>query len=194
MELCNEFMEVFMDLITHSNNVMHLCLSMAKILKFSYMDYFHMSLCAKFHDIGKYYIPDYILDKKDKLSDYEYEIVKAHCIFGAAILKRYGYDISITYPVLCHHERYDGLGYMIGLKGEQIPLYSRIISIADSFDAMTNIRPYSKPISALDALDEIERCSGSQFDPLLAEIFVNMLRVSANTISHTSSFLHGGYA
>ncbi|RLE67815.1 MAG: hypothetical protein DRJ34_04195 [Thermoprotei archaeon] len=126
------------------------------------------------HDIGKIGISENILRKPAKLNDCEWEIIKSHPVMGEEILK----PLPTLKPVLPlirhHHERWDGKGYPDGLKGEEIPLGARIIAICDAFDAMTSLRPYRKPLSKEKALKEIEKNSGTQFDPKLVEIFLKL--------------------
>lgn len=138
-----------------------------------------MSLSAKYHDIGKIKIPDSILNKPGKLSISEMKIVKKHVIYGAEILKEKGFNDTIVKSVLYHHEKFDGTGY-IGLKGYDIPFYSRIIAIADSYDAMINYRPYNKIKNHAEAIEEIKKNSGTQFDPELVAQFLRMATKNIN--------------
>jgi HD-GYP domain-containing protein (c-di-GMP phosphodiesterase class II) len=131
-----------------------------------------LQLAALLHDIGKIGIPDNILQKPGALTPEEWEIIKKHPAKGVSILEPIKELKEVAKVVLHHHERYDGKGYLDGLKGDQIPLLSRIIAIADTFDAMTSDRPYRKRTADQDAVEEIKRCSGSQFDPVLVEAFV----------------------
>ncbi len=129
-----------------------------------------------FHDIGKIGIPDSILLKETKLTDDEYSQVKKHSLIGAHILSQVS-SFKETIPIVeYHHERYDGFGYPNKLKGEEIPYLSRITAIADSFDAMTSKRSYrdSLPLDVVEK--EIEKCKGTQFDPQIADTFLNILK------------------
>lgn len=132
---------------------------------------------ALVHDIGKTIIPRDILNKPGKLTDEEYEYIKKHSAYGAKALDQVEFLHEIALAVLHHHEYYNGTGYPEGISGEQIPLMSRILSICDSYDAMTNERPYRKAQSQEIALKEIVACAGKQFDPFLVKQFV-MLFVS----------------
>ncbi len=123
------------------------------------------------HDIGKIAIPDSILNKEGPLTEEEWEPVKAHPRLGVEILRHVIDLINCLPAILHHHERYDGNGYPSGLKGENIPLEARILTIADAYDALTSPRPYHKQLSSQQALDELKRCAGTQFDPELADIF-----------------------
>ena len=132
-------------------------------------------LSANLHDLGKVGIDNQILIKEEKLSDEEWEEIKKH--------PEIGYRIAISSPdiahiaeyILCHHEKWDGTGYPQGLKKEEIPLISRILSIVDAYDAMTSVRPYNIVKSKGEALQEIKLFSGKQFDPKLADIFTEIL-------------------
>lgn len=133
-----------------------------------------LSLLALLHDVGKLGIPDQILLKPKKLNEKEWEIMKQHSQKGYSIASAIPELMSIAEAILYHHERWDGTGYPHGLAGPNIPLLSRVISIVDAFDVMTHGRHYQKAISVSEALEEIKRCSGTQFDPMIAQIFIDM--------------------
>ena len=126
------------------------------------------------HDIGKLAIPREILRKPSKLSPHEYELVKKHPVVAAELLEKAGLS-DIAKIVRHHHERYDGSGYPDGLKGEQIPVESKIISVVDAFDAMTSDRPYRPRLSKEDAIKEIKMNSGTQFDPVVVNVFLKIM-------------------
>lgn len=126
------------------------------------------------HDIGKIGIPDSILLKPGPLSPDEWKIMRTHAELGGQLLSRIEFLKGAVPVVLHHHERWDGGGYPVGLKGEEIPLGARIFAIVDAFDAMTVDRPYSRAISAEAAREEIRRCAGTHFDPRLVEIFLGL--------------------
>lgn len=128
-----------------------------------------------FHDIGKIGIPDSILLKPEKLSDDEYSQIKNHPSIGAHILSSSAIFKNIIPIVKHHHERYDGKGYPSRLEGEEIPYVARIAAVADTFDAMTSRRSYRGPIDIEKVKEEIKRCEGTQFDPQIAEIFLEIL-------------------
>lgn len=131
---------------------------------------------SELHDIGKIAIDDAIINKPAKLDESEWEMVKKHPKIGYRILSTSPEYSEIALDILCHHERYDGKGYPRGLKGEEIPLRARIISVADAYDAMTSERPYRKPLSKEQAVDEIKKCLGTQFDPVVGDIFIKLVQ------------------
>jgi HD-GYP domain-containing protein (c-di-GMP phosphodiesterase class II) len=122
-------------------------------------------LAGLFHDIGKIGVPESILHKPGRLSDDEFELMKLHAELGAMMLDDVPDFGDLAAAVLHHHERFDGRGYPRQLSGQDIPLAARILCLADSLDAMTSHRPYKKPVSLGDALQEISRCAGDHFDP-----------------------------
>ena len=128
-----------------------------------------------FHDIGKIGIPDSILLKPDKLTDDEYSEIKNHPSIGAHILGSAKIFQDIIPIVKHHHEKYDGNGYPSRLKGEEIPYLARIAAVADTFDAMTSRRSYRDAIDLQKVKDEIKRCEGTQFDPKVADTFLDIL-------------------
>ncbi len=135
-----------------------------------------LEMAALLHDIGKIGTYDYILEKPEKLLPEEFTIVKMHPLRGSEILSPISHLKDIAKIIAHHHERYDGSGYPDGLKGEEIPLLSRILAVADAFDAMTSERPYRKTPGLELALKELERNAGIQFDPLAVSILVNYFR------------------
>jgi diguanylate cyclase (GGDEF)-like protein len=130
------------------------------------------------HDIGKIGIPDSILNKKESLSHDEWEPIKAHPQLGVAII-RHIVDLTDCLPaILHHHEHYDGNGYPTGLKGKNIPIEARILSIADAYEAMTSPRAYRKQMTAEEAVAELKSYAGTQFDPELVEVFCKLLKMT----------------
>lgn len=130
-----------------------------------------LALLTKFHDLGKVGIPDSILKKPGPLTSDEWQVMLTHTIIGHRIASASPELEPISDLIYKHHEKWDGTGYPLGLAGEDIPLECRILTIADAFDAMTNDRPYRKALSVQAAVDEIIRCSGTQFDPGLVDVF-----------------------
>ena len=157
----------------HQMRVSKICEEIARALNMPYSDLIELLLAAQLHDVGKLWISQQILDKPERLNEEEMKIVKKHVFYGYEYIKSKKMNDTIAEAVLYHHERFDGQGY-IGLKDEEIPLFSRIISIADAFDVMTNDRPYRKALSFEEALEEIKKNSGTQFDPEIADIFIKL--------------------
>jgi HD-GYP domain-containing protein (c-di-GMP phosphodiesterase class II) len=134
-------------------------------------------LSAFLHDIGKLSImPEGLLSKVAKLTAEEFIEIKRHPVFGFEFISKFATLKDVLLNILHHHERYDGRGYPNGLTGNNIPLLARIISVADSFDAMTSLRPYKKTFSMDYALGEILENAGCQFDPAVAECFIDLCK------------------
>ena len=159
----------------HSDRVSAFSVLLGKELSVSSEDLKTLEIGGLFHDIGKIGIPDSILLKEAKLTDDEYSQIKNHPSIGAHILCNAIVFQNILPIVKHHHERYDGNGYPSKLVGEQIPYLARIAAVADSFDAMTSKRTYRNAMPIEDVKQEIKRCSGTQFDPNIAEAFLNIL-------------------
>jgi putative nucleotidyltransferase with HDIG domain len=157
----------------HCQRVTAFTVTMAKAMNVDKETLSHIARGALLHDIGKMGIPDSILRKPGPLTDEEKQIMRRHCEIGYTVLQRIPFLHEAAQIVLTHQESFDGKGYPRGLKGEEIPLGSRIFAVADTLDAMISDRPYRKaqPISAAQA--EIKRCSGSQFDPKVVEVFLS---------------------
>ena len=162
----------------HSRRVTDFSLQLAKHITDQKVDFELLRLCGVLHDIGKIGVPDKVLGKPGKLSAEEFAIIKKHPGQGAQILRPMVSDgriAEISNIIKHHHERYDGKGYPDNLKGEEIPYLSRIIAIADSYDAMTSDRPYRTGMDDASAIEEIRKSSGSQFDPKLVEKFLEFI-------------------
>ncbi|WP_427338254.1 HD domain-containing phosphohydrolase [Caloranaerobacter sp. DY30410] len=169
-------------MITHPYNVAQWSLAIGKELGFDEKRLEILYLSAVLHDLGKIYISADILNKPTKLTDEEYEKVKKHPVYSYSIIKNMlqfteNFD-EIAIFAKYHHERYDGRGYPDGLKGEEIPLESRIISVADAVDAMLSNRTYKKAKSVNLVINELIRNKGKQFDPDIAEIMIKILMKS----------------
>jgi len=161
---------------SHSKKVNKYAVALAEGLNMSPLEISRLSTCASLHDIGKIGISDETLNKPGKLTAEEWEVVKAHPQLGAAIAGHARHLAPCVAGIRHHHERYDGNGYPAGLKAEEIPLEARILSIADAFAAMTSERPYSRALSYEEALEEIRRGAGKQFDPNLVEVFLSIVK------------------
>ncbi|HIS53354.1 TPA: HD domain-containing protein [Candidatus Galligastranaerophilus gallistercoris] len=134
----------------------------------------NIEIAGLLHDVGKISIPQRIICKPGKLTDEEFQIMKSHPVCSEKLVDNIKQLGQIGTWVKAHHERWDGRGYPDGLKGEEIPLSARIVAIADTYDAMTSTRSYRKALEHMEAINEIERCKGSQFDPELAQKFIDM--------------------
>ena len=159
----------------HSQRVSEYSVLIARKMGFFEEEIDNLRNAALLHDIGKIGIPDAILNKPDKLTDEEYAKMKEHVTLGAEILKDFTLVDHAVEGAKYHHERYDGTGYPEGLKGEEIPLYGRIIAIADAFDAMTANRVYRKRLSFEQVMNELKNGRGTQFDPELLDKFLELL-------------------
>ena len=160
----------------HSKKVTEYAMALAKALKLEPLELSRLSSCALLHDVGKIGTSDEILNKPGKLTAEEWEVVKLHPQLGAAIVSHTPQLAPCIAGILHHHERYDGSGYPRGLKGEDIPLEARILALADAFAAMTSERSYSDALSFEEALKEIKRGAGRQFDPHLVEVFLSAVK------------------
>ena len=160
----------------HSDRVTDLSVRLAKEVGIESKEVERIRLGGMLHDIGKIGIPELILNKPGRLDDHEFEVIKSHPVLGVGILGDVEFLQNVVPIIKHHHERYDGRGYPDKLKGTEIPYYARIVSIADTYDAMTTTRPYRKALTIEESLKEIEKCKGSQFDPELADIFIKMIR------------------
>ncbi|MBU2599902.1 HD domain-containing protein [bacterium] len=156
----------------HSERVQNISLIVADELGLSLEEKAQVKISALFHDIGKIGITEKVLGKEGPLEDKEFEVIKEHLILGANIIEKIDGLKDIVANVMNHHERFDGQGYPGGLKGTQIPLASRIISVVDSYDAMTSDRPYRQGMTKEKAVDELKRCVDFQFDPKVVKAFV----------------------
>lgn len=174
----------------HSENVANYALMIAKEMNLSNEQCEAVYIGGLLHDIGKIGITESILSKPMKLNEEEYEIIKQHPILGYEIVKSVSSfkKSGILDMVLYHHERYDGKGYPYGLKGEDIPLSARIISIADSFDAMISKRAYKDDNDLDYAMFEIIQNKGIQFDPTIAETFLDILEKDSSIFKKQPSF------
>jgi response regulator RpfG family c-di-GMP phosphodiesterase len=159
----------------HCQRVTNMSLALADGIGMADFEKDTIRVVCPIHDLGKVGIPDAILLKPGALSDEEYYIMKCHSQFGEEILSRFEILSNEAKIIRSHHERYDGRGYPDALSKEDIPACSRVIAVCDTYDAMTTNRPYRTALGKERALSEIERCAGSQFDPNMADHFIQMM-------------------
>ena len=141
-----------------------------------------LEAAAILHDIGKIGVPDAILRKPAKLTDEEYAVIKKHPEYGWAVLRAVPGFERVSLFVLHHHEAFDGKGYPAGLRGDEIPIGSRIVSVMDSFDAMVSSRPYRKGLPLDEAIKRLEADTGKQFDPIVTPRFIALARDGASAV------------
>lgn len=159
----------------HTERILKNAMEVGKKMNLSLSEMDELELVAKLHDIGKIGISEEILLKPGKLTEEEYEIIKTHTEKGYRIVRASNELDSVAKGVLTHHERWDGNGYPLKLKGEKIPLSARIVSVVDSYDVMTHDRVYRKRKKSKEAVEELKKCSGKQFDPKIVDVFVECL-------------------
>jgi len=161
----------------HARRLEQLCLKVGEKMGLASHQLTDLALLAQVHDLGKVGIPDSILHKAGPLTEEEWEIMKQHPEKGYRIASSAPDLSSIANLILRHHEHWNGGGYPLGLKERDIPIECRILAVADAYDAMTNERPFKKPVSSEEALAELEQCAGSQFDPEVVEIFLKEVKI-----------------
>lgn len=159
----------------HSLRVAYFCVSVGKEMGFTDEEIYELEVSALFHDIGKIGVPDSVLLKPSRLTEEEFLEMKLHPTKSFQILQDFPIFHQMAVNAKHHHERFDGRGYPDGLKGEAIPLFSRIILIADTFDAMTSTRPYRKGLPYETAYAELREFSGTQFDAKIVEHFISAM-------------------
>lgn len=160
----------------HSRRVAEISVEIARELKLSQWEIDKIHIAAMLHDVGKIGISDNILNKPGKLTEEEYNIIKEHPTIGVKILKKIKHIDYVHKIVEHHHERYDGKGYPHGLKGDEVDIQVYIVHLADTVDAMTSDRPYRKGMSKEIVKAEIEKYSGTQFHPKVADAYLNILK------------------
>jgi len=156
----------------HTQRVTLYSQAIAKYLQLKPLEKKWLKIASVLHDIGKIGIEDDILKKREQLSPEEFNIIKRHSDMGAEILEHVRQLREIVPGVKYHHEQLDGKGYPDGLKGEEIPILAKIVAVADTYDAMTTDRPYRKAMEKEAAIEELKRCSGTQFDKGVVEAFI----------------------
>ncbi|MDR3602442.1 MAG: HD domain-containing protein [Desulfosporosinus sp.] len=159
----------------HSSRVGKLAVTMGEAMAMSEEKIVFLKYAAVLHDVGKIGVSETILNKEEKLLDSEWEAIRSHPVIGQTIIKGIKFLFDIGLVVRHHHERYDGKGYPDGIPGEEIPLESRIIAIADTYDAITSDRSYRQGSTHDEAIQELQRVAGSQLDPELVELFCKVV-------------------
>lgn len=170
----------------HSERVAHLALSIATAMRLTPDRQSILHIGAHLHDVGKIGVPDAVLCKPGRLTEEEYAAIKTHSVTGYNIVRK----VRILHPVAAivrsHHERIDGRGYPDGLRGEEIPLEARIVAVADSYDAMTSQRLYRVRVSSAEAVNEMKRCAGTQFDAAVVDVLVQLFVSGALDIEQSA--------
>lgn len=173
MSIYSTLTNKYIDELVHSERVSDYCRLIGEQLHLNEEELNELTLAGKLHDIGKISIPDDVLKKPGKLTRDEWKIMKEHTVNGYQILRAADEYSELASYALTHHERIDGLGYPNGLKGEEIPLFSRIIHVADAYEAMTSNRPYRAAMQPMEAVQELQLHKGTQFDSEIVEIFIH---------------------
>ena len=158
----------------HAERLKGMILRLGKSINLPQSKLDELVLLSTLHDIGKVAVPDNILMKKGKLNKNEWKVIRRHPEIGYNIAKSTPQIAMVAEDILAHHEWWDGSGYPQSLKGDEIPVNSRITSIVDAYDVMTMGRPYKEPISISEAKEELKRCAGTQFSPTLVDKFVSI--------------------
>ncbi|HUK93964.1 MAG TPA: HD-GYP domain-containing protein [Gaiellaceae bacterium] len=171
----------------HSARVTVLAEAIARRLGWDEERLAHLQVGGPLHDLGKLAISDDVLSKPGRLDESELAQIREHPKLGARFLFRIASLRKALPYVLYHHERWDGRGYPTGRSGEQIPVEARVLAVADAFDAMTSDRPYRRALSHEDALAELARCSGTQFDPEIVRVFLEVVGESAELTTAAAS-------
>ena len=163
------------ELDDHSSEVADLAVRVARQLGLAGEQLDEVARAAELHDVGKVGIPEHILGKHGDLSSEEWAVMRTHPVVGAEIVAPIAFLSGAVGLIRHHHERFDGSGYPDALRGEEIPLAARVFAVADSFDAMTSDRPYRRAMGIERALAEIRAGAGTQWDPDVARVFVQMI-------------------
>ena len=164
-----------METTENTQRVVENAVAVGKMMGFKIAELDELTIAAEFNDIGKIAVPEELLLRPGKLTNEEFELLKTHTEKGYRIIQASGELTNVAKCVLTHHERWDGKGYPLGLKGEEIPLMARIINVVDAYDVMMTERPYKRAMSQQEAMEELQKCRGTQFDPEVVQKFVTYL-------------------
>ena len=160
----------------HSVRVAFYARELAKEMGLPENDVNNIYYSGLMHDAGKISVPDAVLNKPGKLNDGEFQLIKSHTTNGARMLRNYTAIEGLKEVALYHHEKYNGNGYPTGTAGKEIPLYARVVCVADSYDAMSSNRVYRNKLTKEQIISELERCAGTQFDPEIVPYMVDMIK------------------
>jgi HD-GYP domain-containing protein (c-di-GMP phosphodiesterase class II) len=160
----------------HGEKVAHYCEVIGRALGFTPEDVSSLIFAARVHDVGKIFVPERILSKTGPLTEDEFSLVKMHAHVGAEIVKTIPGSETLQKAVECHHEAFDGSGYPAGLRGEEIPLWARILSIADAYANMTTERSFAFAKNSDQALAELGKLSGIRYDGMLVRILLREIK------------------
>jgi len=166
----------------HCQRVLDYCFLIGYDFNLSREEIEDLAVAAYLHDIGKIAMPDNILKKPDILTEEEMIVIKVHPRISAGVLRAAGGSTESVKAAACHHERYDGNGYPYGFPGENIPFLSRIIAVADAYDAMTSNRHYAAELEQKEALLRLKACSGTQFDSEIVSVFTSRMTESTKLL------------
>jgi HD-GYP domain-containing protein (c-di-GMP phosphodiesterase class II) len=170
-------------LYAHSQRVLRFTSHLTRVLHLQQAEATTIELAAHFHDAGKLAIHNELLYKASALTHLEFELIRRHPAYGVSILEKMGMLNRVTHVVYHHHEHWYGSGYLHGLQGEAIPLGARIVAIADALEVMISCRPYQAPRTPMQALTELRKCAGTQFDLALVERFCTSLEANLSGAS-----------
>jgi HD-GYP domain-containing protein (c-di-GMP phosphodiesterase class II) len=172
----------------HSERVKLLAVELGRHIGLDFKELELLEHAAILHDIGKIGIDSFILQKQGSLTSSEYSLIKAHPFIGNEILGPIDTLEGVRQTIIQHHERYDGRGYPYGLRGEEVLLKARILSVVDSFDAMMSERPYRKALSFFQIKEELFRNAGTQFDPYVVEAFIDLMNLKEESLLSASGY------
>ena len=172
----------------HSERVANYATALARKMNLDKEQIELIRIASLVHDVGKVSIPEIVLNKPGKLNEEEWNLIRSHPRNSAEITRLSPLPREIISLILHHHERWDSTGYPQGLKGEEIPLGARIVGLADAYDAMSVERPYRGKLKSKDAIEEIKKLAGSQFDPTLVQVFIKAILPKVNISLNAGSF------